>query len=59
MKEHIILEIIKLLFEQISEIFSKSIPIITLYLGWRLGNYSERRNRALENIDKKFKSLVI
>jgi hypothetical protein len=36
---------------------SAIIPLIAVYLGWRLGYYSERRRRELEILEKKIDAL--
>ena len=52
MKE-IILQLLKLL----SDIAPYVVPLIAVYLGWRLGYFSERRKRKFEELDKKFHAL--
>ena len=33
------------------------IPLLAFYLGWKISSQSERRKRALENLEKRFEAL--
>ena len=40
----------------ISSIAPAVIPLIAVYIGWKLSSQSERRKRALENLEKRFEA---
>ena len=40
----------------IASIAPAVIPLIAVYIGWKLSSQSERRKRALENLEKRFEA---